>query len=477
MDRRGIKAEGDVETDTGLPMSWHGRRESGSADTVGPADPSRSAASTVVSSPYTPNINKLALNGVAAPAPAGRVGTPSPPEPDLPPLRHLSKLKRFLTTLQKFGLDISEEVGERVRGLILSLVNGTLTIEEFHGALQEATHYPLRPFVVPFLRANLPLLQREMAHHARLAKLTMQQYLRQHEYMLVDPTYTAHEPSEIFSAEAHDLRKRKSSDSLAEGGADARTYSPPLKRHHSSGLHSPPFSGHLPALNGDARPMALRAVSPRDEERKPADSDEWKNIHVMLNCILSMVEKTKRALTMLQQRPADGGDATPWTRAHEPSDIRRQASEIMAQTVKATEERVAEVRRRAEDAVNEVKRQAVSELQKAVTVAEARASEIVSAERCRIEALLAEARKLGAEEALAAAGKQSDGSENCWNCGRKATETCSGCNSARYCGSFCQHKDWENHHKRCVAGPAPERVKTPPERHSESAAAEPAAPR
>ena len=40
----------------------------------------------------------------------------------------------------------------------------------------------------------------------------MQQYLRQHEYMLVDPTYTAHEPSEIFSAEAHDLRKRKSSD-------------------------------------------------------------------------------------------------------------------------------------------------------------------------------------------------------------------------------------------------------------------------
>lgn len=40
----------------------------------------------------------------------------------------------------------------------------------------------------------------------------MQQYLRQHEYMLFDPTYTTHEPSEIFSAEAHDLRKRKSSD-------------------------------------------------------------------------------------------------------------------------------------------------------------------------------------------------------------------------------------------------------------------------
>lgn len=43
----------------------------------------------------------------------------------------------------------------------------------------------------------------------------------------------------------------------------------------------------------------------------------------------------------------------------------------------------------------------------------------------------------------------------CWNCGRKAHETCSGCNMARYCSSFCQHKDWENHHSVCGrAGPS-----------------------
>ena len=30
-----------------------------------------------------------------------------------------------------------------------------------------------------------------------------------------------------------------------------------------------------------------------------------------------------------------------------------------------------------------------------------------------------------------------------------ATETCSGCNVARYCSQFCQHKDWESHHKVC----------------------------
>jgi len=39
--------------------------------------------------------------------------------------------------------------------------------------------------------------------------------------------------------------------------------------------------------------------------------------------------------------------------------------------------------------------------------------------------------------------------KGCWNCGRKALETCSGCNMARYCSAFCQHKDWENHHNSC----------------------------
>ena len=39
---------------------------------------------------------------------------------------------------------------------------------------------------------------------------------------------------------------------------------------------------------------------------------------------------------------------------------------------------------------------------------------------------------------------------NCWNCGRQASETCSGCNAARYCSQFCQHKDWEGHHKVCA---------------------------
>lgn len=39
--------------------------------------------------------------------------------------RQLSKLKRFLTTLQQFGNDISPEIGEKVRTLVLALVVST----------------------------------------------------------------------------------------------------------------------------------------------------------------------------------------------------------------------------------------------------------------------------------------------------------------------------------------------------------------
>ncbi|KAJ7986057.1 hypothetical protein DPEC_G00346860 [Dallia pectoralis] len=105
-----------------------------------------------------------------------------------------------------------------------------------------------------------------------------------------------------------------------------------------------------------------------------------------------------------------------------------------------------------EEAVNEVKRQAMSELQKAVSDAERKAHEMISAERSKMERALAEARKQASEDALTSINQQEDSSESCWNCGRKASETCSGCNTARYCGSFCQHKDWEKHHHVCGQG-------------------------
>lgn len=146
-----------------------------------------------------------------------------------------------------------------------------------------------------------------------------------------------------------------------------------------------------------------------DSDRTNRGDEEWKNIHVMLNCILSMVEKTKRALTILQQRNSQ--DLTgEWFRKQDVGvDLKKAANEIMIQAVKQTEDRVAEVRRRAEEAVNEVKRQAVVELQKAVAAAETKANELITSERAKMEKLLLEARKHSEE---VPANHLSEGTEN-----------------------------------------------------------------
>lgn len=71
----------------------------------------------------------------------------------------------------------------------------------------------------------------------------------------------------------------------------------------------------------------------------PGGDEDWRNIHSMLTCISGMVEKTKRAISILQQR---GVEPHP-TQETTVTDMRRQ-----------TEEKIAEFRRNAEDAVNQV---------------------------------------------------------------------------------------------------------------------------
>ena len=75
-----------ISTAAGIPNGFH------------PASPNQ---------PLSPGLPGL-LNGMQLPPTCGA--------------RQLSKLKRFLTTLQQFGSDISPEIGERVRSLIVNLV-------------------------------------------------------------------------------------------------------------------------------------------------------------------------------------------------------------------------------------------------------------------------------------------------------------------------------------------------------------------
>ncbi|EDO36588.1 predicted protein, partial [Nematostella vectensis] len=452
--------------------------------------------------------------GPASPTGLGNTANQLPPACGA---RQLSKLKRFLTTLMQFGSDISPEIGERVRGLVMNLVNSTISIEEFHGQLQEATNFPLRPFVIPFLKANLPLLQRELLQCAQMAKQTPQQYLHQHEQILHEREEPPMDPEELAPMEVNENGKRKApSEGLRpkENGADLSMMmgdlgKPSPKRpclssseyYHLSRitvctqlcffipsisfcLHSALFryfaTIHL-SRNGIIvkctviryRPEILQvggvqksSVFLKSLVHSPlthhyiltfffheAIIDDWRHVDTMLQCIIGMVDKTKRAVSVLQQRcQQDREELLTWARKsadETETEIKRRVGDLVGKSMKQTEERVNEVKRRAEEAVSEVKRQAVVELQKAVRAAEEKANEAVAGAHAKMEKAVLEARRQAIEETNAQQNVQTDSNESCWNCGRKATETCSGCNVARYCGSFCQHKDWENHHHIC----------------------------
>nr|XP_047931132.1 protein CBFA2T3 isoform X7 [Anser cygnoides] len=398
----------------------------------------------------------------------------------LPPAcgaRQLSKLKRFLTTLQQFGNDISPEIGERVRTLVLGLVNSTLTIEEFHAKLQEATNFPLRPFVIPFLKANLPLLQRELLHCARMAKQSPAQYLAQHEQLLLDANASSPIDSSELLLEVSESGKRRTPDRTKENGLDRDplhpehlskrpcTMSPAQRYSPSNGLsHAPnglpPPAAPLPqhyrledmAMAHHYRD-AYRHADPRELRERPRPAavhgarqeevidhrltdrewaEEWKHLNNLLNCIMDMVEKTRRSLTVLRRcQEADREELNHWIRRFSDAEDMKKGSPPSARPHNSSSSSEApqldahrdfaprplsgympeEIWRKAEEAVNEVKRQAMSELQKAVSDAERKAHELITTERAKMERALAEAKRQASEDALTVINQQEDSSE------------------------------------------------------------------
>ncbi|KAK1337401.1 hypothetical protein QTO34_002027 [Cnephaeus nilssonii] len=410
------------------------------------------------------------------------------------------------------------KVTQRLNKVIyFSFQNSTVTIEEFHCKLQEATNFPLRPFVIPFLKANLPLLQRELLHCARAAKQTPSQYLAQHEHLLLNTSIASPADSSELLMEVHGNGKRPSPERREDNGFERDTIppEPPAKRvctispapRHSPALTvplmnpggqfhpTPPPLQHytlediatshlyrepnkmlehrefvidttiLVSLNGGYQD---ELVDHRLTEREWAE--EWKHLDHALNCIMEMVEKTRRSMAVLRRcQESDRDELNYWKRRYnENTEMRKTGNELVsrqhspgsADSLSSDPQREFNSRpatgyvpvefwKKTEEAVNKVKIQAMSEVQKAVAEAEQKAFEVIATERARMEQTIADVKRQAAEDAFLVINEQEESTENCWNCGRKASETCSGCNIARYCGSFCQHKDWERHHRLC----------------------------
>ncbi|XP_075294432.1 protein CBFA2T2 isoform X2 [Opisthocomus hoazin] len=389
--------------------------------------------------------------------------------------RQLSKLKRFLTTLQQFGNDISPEIGEKVRTLVLALVNSTVTIEEFHCKLQEATNFPLRPFVIPFLKANLPLLQRELLHCARAAKQTPSQYLAQHEHILLNTNTTSPADSSELLIEVNG--KRHSPDRREDSSFEREPLptEPPAKRvctispapRHSPALTiplmnpggqfhpTPPPLQHY-TLEDIATSHLYRDPSKMLEHREIRDrhsglglnggyqdelvdhrlterewADEWKHLDHALNCIMEMVEKTRRSMAVLRRcQEADREELNYWKRrCSETAEARKAGGELLSRqhspgssdslgsdslrefsSRSGTGYVTEEIWKKAE-AVNEVKRQAMSEVQKAVAEAEQKAFEMIASERARMEQTIADAKRQATEDAFLVINEQEESTE------------------------------------------------------------------
>ncbi|XP_037918173.1 protein CBFA2T2 isoform X2 [Hermetia illucens] len=451
-------------------------------------DSPESARAVAPRSPMSPQIHHSSLapprpnrNASSSPVVNGATTTPPPPPvaaaitPHLEQSRALAKVRKFLGSLVQITQDSHPEISDRTRALVLSLASGGISIDEFRTALQDITSYPLRPNIIPFMKTHIPLLQREIASLARATNQTPLQYVTSNESSAIEFSHGSSDHAEIFlpvegatvnsSVNGNGLVfKRRPSDTLGDQHnvvTDWNDYIyPPAKRLHSHTalMNSSHLFSSQPSLfeyqgsagnQSEAGFGVLLDKSNHRDDRDPgsrcSDSqrsnrmsgeEEWKNIHTMLNCISAMVDKTKRAITILQQR---GVDPQPNYSDTAVIEIRRQ-----------TEEKVAELKRNAEDAVNQVKRQAVIEIQRAVAAAENRAAEVMAQERLKMEKFFADMSKHATETDVESKSPSLSAGQNaCWNCGRKANETCSGCNLARYCGAFCQHKDWEHHHQIC----------------------------
>lgn len=81
--------------------------------------------------------------------------------------RLLAKLRKFLGSLVQLVQEVHPEISERVRGLVLSLASGGISVDEFCITLKEGINLPLRPYLINLFKSHISLLQRDVLTMAR----------------------------------------------------------------------------------------------------------------------------------------------------------------------------------------------------------------------------------------------------------------------------------------------------------------------
>merc|ERR1719225_1030736 len=110
------------------------------------------------------------------------------------------KVKKFLMTLISFSEGISAGAGAGVRRNVVSLLAGSASVPEFLRQLQMVTSFPVRPFVLPFLQANIPRLRDEIQRQAHSAGCSLSSYMANNEAGLLEAG-----PTHAFSPKANEI--------------------------------------------------------------------------------------------------------------------------------------------------------------------------------------------------------------------------------------------------------------------------------
>ena len=116
--------------------------------------------------------------------------------------------------------------------------------------------------------------------------------------------------------------------------------SPPLfpTANSARGRHTV-FPNHWNPTGGKLSLFSVIPEAPNSQER--SNDEEWKNVRVILSCILCIVEKTQHAISILQQR------------------------QTTAANIRTTDEIVAYVKEKAKADITEVKQASLKEMKRA----------------------------------------------------------------------------------------------------------------
>ncbi|OQR76249.1 hypothetical protein BIW11_07899, partial [Tropilaelaps mercedesae] len=410
---------------------------------------------------------------------------------------NLHQLKRVLVTIQKFSTTVSLSVGKAVYHNIYALVSGGSTIGDFVSRVKSAIRLTIRPGIAQFISLQLPHLQKEITVQAASVRMSSSRYMRSNPECLIDPTMEPGDPQEVFALEYEAPSTiHKQAIALAQPPSYALLHSaqsrPPNVAQAGASCPLPSSLATAPLLLGGVHEVVpicgRRTPEVNHPSYSPASSsvvellefdsgnsepsvnslahhkpyiDMQNNLmfaQEMLDRVSKIIQTTKKQINEVQQTEQWQLQCQQHKLQHQ-SNHRRQEQQQQQQVLQGLTN-ITSFDSTLLDPSTAPESGPISQdssLQRAARVNDAADAREGTTEGKTASSLATFKNGSNFDANAAASYEVSDLQttepgvpERCWNCGRHAAETCSGCKLAKYCGPFCQHRDWEVHHRICL---------------------------